>query len=98
MVSKTVWGHVLPDVLLVLGKTSSSIILLSVENKKGCKCSHPKSQGRSLVLKEQALVRMQVRMQVAPALRRGLIRAGDSGMSASVGVGLLLNFQALETV
>lgn len=34
------------------GKTSSSIILLSIENKKGCKCSHLKNQRRTLVLKE----------------------------------------------
>lgn len=51
MVLNAVWGHVSPNVLLVPGKTSSSIILLSIENKKACKCFHLKNQ-KTLVLKE----------------------------------------------
>lgn len=54
VVLNAVWGHVFPNALLVPGKTSSSIILLSIENnnkKKGCSCSHLKNQ-RTLALKE----------------------------------------------
>ena len=45
-----VWGHVSPDGLLVPGTALSSIILLSMENKKTYQCSHLKNQ-RTLVLR-----------------------------------------------
>lgn len=65
LVSKTVWGHVFPDVLLVLGKTSSSIIY---REQKGMFVLPPEKSGKVTGI-EGAGPGEARGMEEAPALR-----------------------------